>query len=293
MMRIKHILLVLLLSVPGITLYAQNHRDLKPQWMRRLPQDYNRLSVLTFLGNAASQLSESILIDIGKTVHKISLEEARKLNVSNLLSESGLKTGVAVVSTTKSDESVSQVWQNGHLTETVTNSTNTINEARSGEMTVYAALVDEYWTRNEQGEYELCRLYAKSELGKMPLYDNWEVTTQYYNCSGLWRSAIVPGWGQMYKGSYLKGGLVMGGFVGCIAGVVFTESQRGVYLAKVGKTHDVNAKKSYINSASNLATGRNVCIGAAAAVYVYGMIDAIVAPGARRVVVVPSADNRN
>ena len=40
--------------------------------------DYNRLSVLTFLGNAASQLSESILIDIGKTVHKISLEEERK-----------------------------------------------------------------------------------------------------------------------------------------------------------------------------------------------------------------------
>ena len=40
--------------------------------------EYNRLSVLTFLGNAASQLSESILIDIGKTVHKISLEEARK-----------------------------------------------------------------------------------------------------------------------------------------------------------------------------------------------------------------------
>ena len=40
--------------------------------------DYNRLSVLTFLGNMASQLSESILIDIGKTVHKISLEEARK-----------------------------------------------------------------------------------------------------------------------------------------------------------------------------------------------------------------------
>ena len=40
--------------------------------------DYNRLLVLTFLGNTVSQLSESILIDIGKTVHKISLEEARK-----------------------------------------------------------------------------------------------------------------------------------------------------------------------------------------------------------------------
>jgi len=56
---------------------------------------------------------------------------------------------------------------------------------------------------------------------------------------------------------------------------------------------DANAKKSYINSASNLATGRNVCIGAAAALYVYGLIDAIVAPGARRVVITPSADSRS
>ena len=40
--------------------------------------DYNHLSALTFLGNAVSQLSESILIDIGRIVHKISLEEARK-----------------------------------------------------------------------------------------------------------------------------------------------------------------------------------------------------------------------
>ena len=46
--------------------------------------DYNRLLVLTFLGNTVSQLSESILIDIGKTVHKISLEEARKeVEISN------------------------------------------------------------------------------------------------------------------------------------------------------------------------------------------------------------------
>ena len=40
--------------------------------------DYNHLFALTFLGNAVSQLSESILIDIGRIVHKISLEEARK-----------------------------------------------------------------------------------------------------------------------------------------------------------------------------------------------------------------------
>ena len=46
--------------------------------------DYNHLSALTFLGNAVSQLSESILSDIGRNVHKISLEEARKeVEISN------------------------------------------------------------------------------------------------------------------------------------------------------------------------------------------------------------------
>lgn len=55
--------------------------------------DYNRLSVLTFLGNMASQLSESILIDIGKTVHKISLEEARKeVEISNERNYNGFTT---------------------------------------------------------------------------------------------------------------------------------------------------------------------------------------------------------
>jgi hypothetical protein len=33
--------------------------------------DYNRLSVLSFLGNAASGLAEPVLIDIGRTVRRL------------------------------------------------------------------------------------------------------------------------------------------------------------------------------------------------------------------------------
>ena len=40
--------------------------------------DYNRLSVLTFIGNATSMASESVLVDIGRFVHRISLEEMKK-----------------------------------------------------------------------------------------------------------------------------------------------------------------------------------------------------------------------
>ena len=40
--------------------------------------DYNHLSVLTFIGNATSRASESVLVDIGRYVHRISLEEMKK-----------------------------------------------------------------------------------------------------------------------------------------------------------------------------------------------------------------------
>ena len=40
--------------------------------------DYNSLSVLTFIGNATSMASESALVDIGRFVHRISLEEMKK-----------------------------------------------------------------------------------------------------------------------------------------------------------------------------------------------------------------------
>ncbi len=41
--------------------------------------DYNALPVLSFLGNATSQLTESVLIDIGRTVRRIFLEKSQRV----------------------------------------------------------------------------------------------------------------------------------------------------------------------------------------------------------------------
>ena len=46
--------------------------------------------------------------------------------------------------------------------------------------------------------------------------------------------------------------------------------------------------KHYEDKKSNWETGRNICIGAAAAIWIYNMIDAAVAKGARRVEVKPA-----
>lgn len=268
------IAVLMLCDLPAKAQHSDRSDRLKPSWMSSKPIPGNTTFVYLTVSSSASSLSE-----------------ARQNCFSEMLSEAGLEKGVLAKTDYKSLDQERTVWNNDVKNELVESSFQVISTVKGKQVEIIAIGIDEYWER-KNGQIYLTTLYARSQLDTKPRFDSIHLTTKY-GCRGLWRSAIVPGWGQMYKGSYLKGGLVLGGFVGCIAGVVFTESQRGVYLAKVGKTHDTNAKKSYVNSASNLATGRNVCIGAAAALYVYGLIDAIVAPGARRVVITPSADSRS
>ena len=52
--------------------------------------DFNSLSVLTFLGNATSQLVEPVLVDIGQTVRKICLEEVKSESEKVVAKENGI-----------------------------------------------------------------------------------------------------------------------------------------------------------------------------------------------------------
>lgn len=66
---------------------------------------------------------------------------------------------------------------------------------------------------------------------------------------------------------------------------------RASYNSKITKTHDANLKRHYADMRSNYATGRNICIGALCALYVYNVVDAVVAPGARRILTAPKGSN--
>ncbi len=137
---------------------------------------------------------------------------------------------------------------------------------------MYASLIDEYWSQDASGVYQLTRLYAKSELEQKPLYDKIELTTKYYSDPATWGLCFIPGAAQMHKGSYLKGGIIIGGTVAIAAGAIVCNSLR-----------DKNDK------ANNCVTARNVCLGTLAALYIYNIVDAFVAPGARRIIVHPTA----
>ena len=267
-MKYRYILLLILsLNFSGKVLAQYEKSDkIKPQWLHKLPKkstttfnyDYNYAT-----GN--------------------SLDDARLKSLNGIIVESGFENGVVVLSDYKSKTVDSKVYSNGKLSDYQVDQFEANNQIKGNEVQLHVKFVDEYWTRNTDGTVNLTTLYAKS-LNSTPNFDDVDKTTQY-GIHGLWRSAVVPGWGQFYKGSYLKGGLILGGTVALVGGIIFTENQRSDYVNKIAKTHDTDIKRAYATKRDHFATGRNICIGAVAALYVYNLIDAVVAPGARRLIV--------
>lgn len=260
-------LLALLLCPKPATSQEHSSERPKPQWLHKLPKPTNPSFMYETVSASAS-----------------TLDEAREKCLVELIAGSGLRNGIVAISSNQSSEQLSQVWQNGKLSEKTAYDSKTTTYTHYEAVRLHVEEVAEYWTRNRSGDFFLTKLYAKSELGTEPLFDNLELTTRY-GARGLWRSAIIPGWGQFYKGAYLKGGIILGGCALLVGGSVFLDNQRSDYARKIARTHNQELINSYSTQRDHFAAARNVCIGAAVALYVYNLIDAIAAPGARRIVV--------
>jgi len=93
---------------------------------------------------------------------------------------------------------------------------------------------------------------------------------------------FVPGMAQIHKGSVTKGAIIIGAEAICVGGIIASECLRSSYASKVNSTHSAENKLTYHNKATNCRNARNVFIAAAAAVYVWNVVDGIVAKGKRR-----------
>lgn len=96
-------------------------------------------------------------------------------------------------------------------------------------------------------------------------------------------SMVIPGTGQFYKGNTGKGCMFLGLTAAAGAGVLVCESTRASYRNKA--IEQPKHAKEYSTSADNWETWRNVCIGAAGAVYVWNVIDAFFTKSAQRPIV--------
>lgn len=152
-------------------------------------------------------------------------------------------------------------------------------------MTFYHKLVDEYWEYNGLN-YQYFMLFAVSENGQTPVFDEFSSTTSYGAVPVV--MSIIPGVGQMYKGSTAKGVCFLAGTAALAVGALYCDNQRADYKNKMKE--QPKFAKNYNTKANNFETARNVCFGAAAALWVYNIVDAAIAKGNRKIVVRPNSD---
>jgi len=153
--------------------------------------------------------------------------------------------------------------------------------------------IDEYWEYisypNGKNEYRFFTLYAVSSGGDQVQFDQVSFTYKY-GTSALVKS-LIPGMGQIHKGSHTKGYMMLGGEIALLGGVAFCESQRSSYRKKINQTQNVDHIRSYDNKADNYQTARDLCIGGAVALYIYNLIDAVACDGRKRTITKKSRNN--
>lgn len=151
------------------------------------------------------------------------------------------------------------------------------------EVAMNCRIIDTYWELESVGYEKKYRCWVLYQMAQPPFQANeYAYVTDKYGMDAIALS-IIPGAGQMYKGSYLKGGLIMGGAVLCAGGIIACESLKGSYQALANKEHNASKKKTYQNKANGWGTGSYVCIGALGALWIYNLIDAGVTSGAKHV----------
>lgn len=149
----------------------------------------------------------------------------------------------------------------------------------------YARLVDEYWEyQSSSGLYEYYALFAVSEQGQTPVFDEFSVTSPNGAAPAL--MSIIPGIGQFYKGQKVKGLILFGAEAACVIGALYCENQRSDNVKKMA-TYPRQVKE-YSDKANDWKTRRNIMWGVAGAVWVYNMIDAIAVKGTPKVIIKPT-----
>lgn len=231
----------------------------KPKWVNNTPLELNKTYKFVEIISTGNDLNSARIDAL-----RLLAQDRQLTNAINVNVESGKLTHV------------DQTTVNGNFNETIKEQID-INVKISGEnYQVQGQKIDEFAEKSSNGQIKLHTLFMVA-ICNNPVFDNVYLTDKYGFTPAIF--SLIPGAGQMYKGSYLKGGCILGSEILCAAGIILCESQRADYKNKVKE--QPRFAKTYNTKANNWAIGRNLCIGMAGAIYIYNLIDAAISSGAR------------
>lgn len=253
----KYIVLVVLLCSLSTTVIAG-----KPRWIGNTPHELNNTYRFVEVVSHGSNIAAARLDAQLQLAQNEQLRRAVTVNV-----ESG------------SLRNIGQKIVNGNMSETISDQVVIDMKVRGKEYRLQACIVDEY-VEHEAGMTILYSLYQVGITNRVT-FDRTYKSTSYGATPAI--MSIVPGLGQIYKGSTMKGIVLFAGVAACAGASLYCENMRSDYKNKMKEQPDF--AKDYNTKANNWETARNICIGATAAVWIFNIIDAAAAKGSRRIIV--------
>ena len=123
-------------------------------------------------------------------------------------------------------------------------------------------------------------------------------TQEDFNKAGaIATSCFIPGVGQMaFKNDYLKGSLILVTELGSMAALVACDVQQRSFKTQANMATTADEKISLMKTSDNYGTARNIMIGVAAGIYLYNVLDVILAkprPSRRDIAINPYIENIN
>lgn len=205
-----------------------------------------------------------------------SLEDARKRAFANAVAAIAAEQQVQVevrsssISTQTENNSIYNV--NGTFIEVV--------EMSTGKRTLKSlAFEEEYWQKQELANRNI--QYESWILLRMPKTANVNYRREQYGFAPVWRSALVPGLGQLYKKQNTKGISLLAVTGAITVGTIVADNQKTSNYENALKTRDINERRAFLATSDNWENARNALIGVGGAVYIYNLVDAIASKGAK------------
>ncbi len=247
---------------PSISYSREKSDNIKPKWLtQELPESKSGTYIFIRAHGVGSSMAEAKQFAFVDMSQKLESERGITINTNVEISE--IITQNSTVSDSKYRQEI------------------TLDVSEKGKkMKIVCREIDDYWIESD-GKYHIDILYTVTNSRVLSSYTDDIKITNRYGAAGF--LSVIPGVGQLYKGSYKKGLCILTGEIIAISGIVLCENTKASYIKKM-KEHPKYASE-YNSRADSWETGRNICIGAAAALYIYNIIDAFVSNGAKRIIV--------
>jgi hypothetical protein len=253
----------------GIAAFAQTYSDLRPAWTKTTPNSPAGANYFLNWGTGEGSSEQQAINNAWADALRKSLNELGVVGITNQDIDAVAEKGIEAVVTFNK------------MKRRILCSTEYIKDCEnSSKGKVYVLIQVQRSVHGNDDFYDVdTRICSDFDFDKKLVAYKETYTGNY----GFSPRAFVPGMQQFYKGSKLKGGLIIAGEVAFIGGIIVAENLRASNKSKINTTHNAADKQNYINNADTYGTVRNICIGGAIAVYAYNIIDAIAAKGKRQV----------